>query len=338
MSGLPSAADAATPPARAARPPVRVRAFLGVSAAWKNAGALLQAVYDGVWLGLLRRADLHAVDERFYDRSASYGGDAHNLRGLFDWEKAALEAFGGCRRVAVLGAGGGREVLALSRLGYAVEGYECNAALVRYAAEFLPRQGCDARVSYLPRDGVPAAAQPFDGIMLGWSAYTLIPGRAHRIHLLRRLRPLVRPGGPLLISFHTRGGDTQRFRVSAAVANGIRAVTRGERIERGDALAPNFVHAFTSAEIGAELREAGWVPQRYTPHGSGGRDSGWAIALAPAPDAADGADAPDAPDAANGADAVDSADAVDAVDAVDSVDGADATDAVDGIRPADASS
>jgi hypothetical protein len=266
-----------------------VRAFLGVSYAWKNAGALLQAVYDGVWLGLLHREHLYAVDERFYNRNASYHGDAHNLRGLFDWEKAALEAFEGCRRVAVLGAGGGREVLALSRLGYAVEGYECNAALVHAAQNFLARQDCPAPIRHLPRDQVPAAGEPYDGIILGWGSYTLMPGRAHRIDLLRRLRPLVRPGGPILLSFYTRGVDTQRFRVSAAVANGIRVLTRGERIERGDALAPNFVHSFTSAEIGSELREAGWVPQRYTPHGSGGRDSGWAIALAPTPDGADAA-------------------------------------------------
>jgi SAM-dependent methyltransferase len=261
-----------------------VRAFFGVSAAWKNAGGLLQAVYDGVWLGVLRRADLHAIDERFYDRNAPYHGDAHNLRGLFPWEETALEAFAGCRRLLVIGAGGGREVLALARRGHDVEGYECNAALVAYANEFLPRQGCGAPVRHLPRDEVPAPGEPFDGIILGWSAYTLIPGRAHRIELLRRLRLLARPGGPVLLSFFTRAGGGPRFRVSAAVANGIRAVLRRERAEPGDALSPNFVHYFTADEIAAELREAGWVPRRFTPHGSGGRDSGWAIGEAPAPD------------------------------------------------------
>lgn len=270
-------------PAPAARTPARVRAFLGVSAAWKNAGAVMQAVYDGVWLGVLGRADLHAIDERFYDGNVQYHGDAYNLGGLFPWEEAALEAFGGCRRVLVIGAGGGREVLALARRGFDVEGYECNAALVAYAREFLPRQGCAAPVRHLPRDDVPAAGEPFDGVILGWSAYTLIPGRAHRIDLLRRLRPLVRPGGPVLLSFATRATDGPRFRVSAAVANGIRAVLRREGVEPGDALAPNFVHFFSEAEIEAELREAGWAPRRFT-RGSGGRDSGWAIGVAP-PDA-----------------------------------------------------
>lgn len=282
MSELPSAPRPAAPPAPARVPPV-VRAYGAVSGGWGRAGALLQAAYEGVWLGLLRRSDLHAVDERFYARSSSYYDDAHNLRGLFPWEQTALEAFAGCRRVLVIGAGGGREVLALERMGFEVEGYECNPALVAYAGEFLPREGCTAVVRHLPRDEAPAPGTPFDGIVVGWSAYTLISGRAHRVDLLRRLRTLVRPDGPLLLSFFTRGADGPRVRISAAVANGIRTVLRREPAERGDALSPNFVHYFTSKEIGGEMREAGWEPKRFTGHGSGARDSGWAIGVASGP-------------------------------------------------------
>ncbi|HEU0299985.1 MAG TPA: class I SAM-dependent methyltransferase [Longimicrobium sp.] len=281
MSGVPAAPGKPPAPERA-RAPLGVRAYFGASAAWNRAAALLQAVYEGAWLGVLRREDLHAIDQRFYDHNPAYHDEAHNLRGLFPWEAEALEAFGGCRRILVIGAGGGREVLALARLGYEVEGYECNPALVAFADDFLPRQGCAARVRFLPRDEVPAVGEPFDGIVIGWSAYTLIPGRAHRIDLLGRLRPLARPGGLLLLSFFTRGGEGPRFRVSAGVANGIRAVLRRERAERGDALAPNFVHYFVAEEIAAELREAGWEPRRFTPHGPGARDSGWALATAPA--------------------------------------------------------
>jgi hypothetical protein len=280
VSGLPALPEKAPAPVPQ-RAPAVVRAYEAAAAGWKNAGALLQAVHEGVWLGLLRRSDLHAFDERFYDRSGTYHDDAHNLRGLFPWEVTALEAFEGCRRLLVIGAGGGREVLALSRMGREVEGYECNPALVAFADGFLPRQGCDARVRWLPRDEVPAVGEPFDGIIVGWSAYTLISGRSHRIGLLRRLRPLVRPGGPILLSFFTRAADGPRVRVAAAVANAIRAVLRRERAERGDALAPNFVHYFTPREIAAELREAGWQPKRFTAQGTGARDSGWAVGVAP---------------------------------------------------------
>jgi SAM-dependent methyltransferase len=280
MSGLPSAPRPSAPPAP--RAPIGVRAYFAVSQVWTRTGALLQALFDGVWLGVLGRESLYRIDERFYDRHASYNGDAHNLRGLFGWEEAALDdAFGGCRRLLVLGAGGGREVLALARRGCEADGYECNRALVDYAAEFLPRHGCAATVRYLARDEVPAADAPYDGVIIGWSAYMLIPGRDRRISLLRRLLPLVRPGGPILLSFWTRRGDGVRFRVSAAVANLLRVPFRRERVETGDALQPNYVHYFTAPELAAELREAGWEPHRYTPAGSGSRDSAWAIGLTP---------------------------------------------------------
>jgi SAM-dependent methyltransferase len=272
-----------TEPASSAPPVPRralVRAYGRANAAWFRAGALLRAVHEGAWLGLLRRADLHEVDEHFYHGNAIYQGEAHNLRGLMPWEETALQEFGAGGRLLVLGAGGGREVLALSRRGYEVVGYECNEGLADFAARFLPAQGCDARIHHLPRDAAPpAAGGPFDGIILGWGAYTLMAGRAHRTDLLRRLRPLAKPGGLLLVSFYTRYDATSRFRVAAAVANGIRTVLLRERAELGDALSPNFVHYFTAQEIAAELREAGWEPRRFNPPGP--PDSSWAVAVAP---------------------------------------------------------
>jgi hypothetical protein len=279
MSDLPSTLPAGPP---ATRPPALVRAYFAVDAVWARAGAALQAVYDGFWLGALSPASLDSVDQHFYDRNSSYHGDEHNLRGLMPWEDEALAtAFAGCRRLLVLGAGGGREVLALSRRGYEVEGFDCNQALVDFAAGFLTRHASAGTVRHLPRDAVPPRGEPFDGVILGWGSYMLMPGSARRVDLLRRLGGLVRPGSPVLLSFWTRGGDGAAFRAAAALANLIRVPLRRPRVQTGDALRPNYVHYFTGAEVAAELRQAGWVPERYVPHGRGGRDSGWAIGRAP---------------------------------------------------------
>jgi SAM-dependent methyltransferase len=277
----------APPPYAREREGPLVSLYFGANLAWTRTAALLQAVYDGVWLGVLGRESLYGIDRRFYDGNAVYHGDAHNLLGLMAWEEAALsnEAFAGCRRLLVLGAGGGREVLALARRGYEVEGYECNQALVDYAAHFLPRQECAATVRHLPREALPTADAPFDGIILGWASYMLMPGRTLRVDLLRRLIPLIKPGGPILLSFWTRPGDGARFRLSAAVANLLRVPLRRERVLVGDALQPNYVHYFVPAEVAEELRLGGWEPHRYAPPGPGGRDSAWAIGLAPAAEA-----------------------------------------------------
>jgi hypothetical protein len=283
MSEPPPIAHAAAPPAASRkRAPAMVRGYLGASSGWRRLGGWLQAAFDGVWLGLLHPDHLHAIDEHFYDGNRTYHSDAHNQRGLFPWEEAALEqSFASCRRLLVIAAGGGREVLTLSQRGYEVVGYECNQGLVDYAAEFLPRQGCAAPVHPLPRGEVPPATEPFDGVILGWGAYTLMPGSASRIDFLRRLRPLMVEGAPILLSFYSREErHERRMRASAAVANGARALLRRARAEVGDALQPNFFHYFTSAEIARELREAGFEPDRYRPSGTGVRDSGWAVGLA----------------------------------------------------------
>ena len=53
-----------------------------------------------------------------FGRTATYRDDAWNTQGLFDWERELVDAhFPKAARIAVLAAGGGREVLALRDLG-----------------------------------------------------------------------------------------------------------------------------------------------------------------------------------------------------------------------------
>lgn len=262
-------------------PPLAARVYHAAHRLWARAGRPAEAAHTGAWLGVLSREALHAVDQAFYERSTSYRDDRHNLRGLFGWERAALEAhFPAAGRVLVVGAGGGREVLALSRMGYAAEGFECNPALVDYAARLLARERCAGTVAYVPRDRAPEGGGPYDAGVVGWSAYMLIAGRERRVDFLRQLRPLLGPGAPLLLSFFTRPGDTPRLRAVHRRAARIRRLLRREPAELGDDLAPNFVHRFVEAEVAAELAAAGFRLASFTPEGPGPHDSGWAVGIA----------------------------------------------------------
>lgn len=244
--------------------------------------AASDAVQTGLWLGVLGQDALHRVDDVFYATgSGAYRTDEHNTRGLFPWEAEAVRAhFGGCRSLLVVGAGGGREVLALADLGFGVDGYECNPALVEYAAGLLARRACPGTVRLLPRDAAPAEGGPYDGIVVGWSAYMLIAGRERRIAFLRALRRLAGEGAPVLLSFWTRPGDSPRTRIVTAVGTPLRRLLRRAPPEPGDDLAPNFVHRFTGAEVAAELSEAGFRPAGFEPQGTGPYDSGWAVGVA----------------------------------------------------------
>jgi hypothetical protein len=258
--------------------PPRVRAYLAAYRLQRRLRRAPGPVLAGVWLGMMDEDALHALDDAFYARSATYRSDPHNLRGLFPWEEEAVGAFfGGRGALLVLGAGGGREVLALARRGFGVEGFECNPALVDYAASLLAREGVGSRVHLLPRDAVPDAGR-FDGAVVGWSAYMLIAGRARRIALLRGLRERLDAGSPVLLSFWTRRPGSLRARRVAAVAGRIRRLLGGEPVEEGDDLAPNFVHRFTRDEIEAELAAAGYRLARFVPE-TGAYDSGWAVGI-----------------------------------------------------------
>lgn len=257
------------------------RSYLFLASVWRRALLLADVGFVGFWLGILGRARMHEVDDAVYRQRQSYQDDEYNLRGLFDWEEDVVNRhFSGCRRLLLLGAGGGREAISLARMGYEVVGFECNRALVETANRILAREGASgtASVAWLERDAAPDAAERFDGVIVGWSAYMLVFGRRSRIRLLGGLHAQVAADGPLLISFFTRPSDSPRLRSIARVANGIRRVLRRPLVEIGDDLAPNYVHRFTAAEVEAELRESGFRLLEFRAEGPGPYDSGYAVA------------------------------------------------------------
>ena len=125
----------------------------------------VDALFDGIWLGLLSRDDWSRFDELHYDEKREvvgddgyrYDQDEWNLSGLHDWEAAAIERdFRPGSRVVVTAAGGGREVLALLERGFDAVGYEPHRGLVRAGTKLLERRGYPQRLFHVDRDAFPA--------------------------------------------------------------------------------------------------------------------------------------------------------------------------------------
>jgi hypothetical protein len=259
----------------------RASLYLRAHRVFKRVLAGLDAAWAGLWLGALRREDLFDVDTAYYLELDRYRSDEHNRHGLFAWEEASLrDCFPPSGRLLVTAAGGGREVLALAARGYEVDGFECNPGLVAYATDLLARDGVAATVRLLPPDRAPAAGGPYDGAIVGWGSYMLVPGRARRVAFLRELRALLPPGAPILLSFFTREPGTPRHRIVAAVARVVRRLRGGEPIEVGDDLTPNYLHPFTEPEIASELADGGFRIARFRPQGADRYETGFAIAHA----------------------------------------------------------
>ncbi|CCG01343.1 putative methyltransferase [Blastococcus saxobsidens] len=232
-----------------------------------------RGLFDGVWLGLLDDRRLAALDTAYYDRAPMYQDEAYNRSGLSSWEQHAVSTYfpAGCR-VTVVGAGGGREVLALLAQGFDAMGFEPHPALAAFGARLIAAEGHGERVRVSPRVGWPPAAPPTDAVVIGWGAYMLIPGRHRRIAYLRATATALPDGGRVLLSYFARRGTIARFRVAARIGTALRRLSRRPPVEPGDALVPNFVHFFTREQIEAELVEAGFRPLQV-----GSDDYGWAV-------------------------------------------------------------
>lgn len=264
------------------RYPLTTRAYVSYYKALRKLGgaagermySLLDALSAGIWLGVLRRQDQHSIGKFCYDFVGLYVTEDYNRRGLHDWEERAFsDFFGGAKSILVAGAGGGREVLALRRLGYEAVGFECHPGLVKFANELLRKDGVGGEVKQSLPDECPQSGEVFDGVVAGWGVYTLIQGRPQRVEFLRGLREQTRGRAPLLVSFYHRPDGARRGKLVKGVGDSLRRILGRGRLEAGDDLdpstVPNFVHYFTRDEIAGELREGGFDLVFFSTEGYG---------------------------------------------------------------------
>jgi len=122
----------------------------------EGAIALLRAATTGFWLGILSREAFYQIDIEYYEKSQLFTSESYNLSGLSGWEEQAVNAYFPVRgNVVVLGAGAGRESIALAERGYLVDGFECHPDLLRIGNEILETRGSGATLSPMPRDECP---------------------------------------------------------------------------------------------------------------------------------------------------------------------------------------
>jgi hypothetical protein len=209
----------------------------------------------GFWLGVLGEKSYDAIDEIFYSQRSMYSDDEYNTSGLFDWEKLMIEKyFKNARHLLLIAAGGGREVVELSKMGYQLDSYECNPRLVNFGNALLEKEGISARIELLSRDQVPPKNRKYDGVILGWGAYSHIRGSERRKQFISQLNPFLKDKAPLMISFVFRDKDTKQDKIVCHIANIFRFIRRRPRAERGDRMSYNFFHFFTKEEIYSELQ------------------------------------------------------------------------------------
>jgi hypothetical protein len=204
-------------------------------------------------------------------QSTYFPGGARFRAGLFGWERQAITGgvFPATGRILVGGAGGGREVLGLTELGYCVSAFEPAEALViggKAAVESTGRSQL-VRGTYADlvrvADGLPsplreAVQPPIDGVILGWTSFSHVLAHEDRLELLCAIRKLA-PTAPVLVSFFGRSandvGPTRALlrRVFARLRCPYRA-------RLGDGFMPwaGFYYALTPEEVSLLTEAAGY--------------------------------------------------------------------------------
>lgn len=237
-------------------------------------------VHEGFWLACLNPDDLNSVTAKRYSESQYYASTGHNISGLFDWEKVALERyFRPGSRVFVAAAGGGREVLALCKEGFDAEGFECSLPLVHASQKMLSQFGGASRVTHCPPDAVPDGPSVYEGLIVGWTAYMHIPTDARRILFLQALRRRAVPQSPVLISFLIQNSNANSDVAVLRTAKFFQFFVgrQNDRLELGDHInGRTYMHWFTRDQIESEMRSSGFRIAHYSVEG----DLGYAVGIA----------------------------------------------------------
>jgi SAM-dependent methyltransferase len=199
--------------------------------------------------------------ERVYTTDQTSDSVNPRLYSLEDWERELLDRYGiRSGRMLVLGAGRGREGIAISRRGLHVVAVESNPAAVRLGRRVAAQ--CGTPVQFFQADflDLPFVAGSFDYAFLADLMYSATPGRAQRQAWLKALLSLLTPGGLLVLSFAveypTSGSRGFRHQISSAVS---RLPGTSETYEDGDTCyAGHYLHVFPDeAAVHAELSGSG---------------------------------------------------------------------------------
>ena len=233
-----------------------------------------RALFEGFWLGILPESVADVTTVASYGEGALYTNKAWVDSGFQFWEELAVRRFfpaGG--RILVAAAGGGREMIALSRAGYRPDGFECSRPMVEAGRRALWERGIDARLEWAPPSAVPGSLLGrYDAILVGWNAWSYIVPAARRAAFLGSLRPYLIESGTILISFGMLGRSGGAAKWIPRVANYVRLCTlRSGRFDVGVSFPTRMRQDFRARTIETEFAEAGFEVEgwyRWGPFGA----------------------------------------------------------------------
>ncbi|WP_075591050.1 class I SAM-dependent methyltransferase [Labilibacter marinus] len=200
---------------------------------WKRL-VWFDSVVEGFWLSVLSEDELNKSIISFYKRNKQYTQDEQTTKGLFNWEKNIANNIPiKNARIVVLGAGGGRECLALNRLGYKLSGYESDKKMVEYAQKYFANLEIDIAFNHIPINTIPHSK--CDIFWFGWGMYTHIFSQERRVQMLCDVKKQIPQNGYIIISYWKENREFTRRKIIENMTKKInrRPVEAGEGFRNG---------------------------------------------------------------------------------------------------------
>lgn len=228
--------------------------------------AYAEAVYDGLIPPFIGYQGL----QEFMDSSYAVGmytTDSHNKSGFYAWEREAIGEYVAQGKCAmVLAAGGGREVIALSREGVHVDAWECNPTLQQIGNRLLREESIPVTIRSMQADSFPDLSQEdeiYDFCIIGWSAYCHILRKQDRIALLEQVGKHCK--GPVLISFGRKDQPRKLKILLRDLVSSLPGTTKGMSYDLVATPSVSWV-GFDEAMVRQEAKEAGYRTAAFKDH------------------------------------------------------------------------
>jgi ubiquinone/menaquinone biosynthesis C-methylase UbiE len=248
---------------------VRITVIVLLTRFVEGVGSLIsqiQFLLYGALPALLPPDALSALIRTYYNRS--YSGLDREFRAdeykwaLDDWEEAVTARHMSVKgTVVVLGAGLGRESIALAQGGHRVLGLDNNHNGLHIAARQASLLNLPVTFAQADFQLLPIGEQKTDYVFLSSVMYSAIPGKPQRQECVRRFRSTLQRDGKIVLNFllsHEWQTKTHRMidginRWLLKLPGSNQAYQLGDFCSHG-----HFMHAFLDeAEIRSELTEAG---------------------------------------------------------------------------------
>jgi 2-polyprenyl-3-methyl-5-hydroxy-6-metoxy-1,4-benzoquinol methylase len=162
-------------------------------------------------------------------------------------------------KILVFGCGGGRECIALSRMGFRVTGIDFVEECIKASRENARKR--NLKIAFICQDMTRLQLPPeerFESIMFSALLYSQIPSKNKRLGVLRKIKPYLKTDGKILLSFFSSkdaiSGHRGLKRSIALMTFGNMDYQEGDIVD-GDG---EFKHFFSEAEIKNEISESGF--------------------------------------------------------------------------------